>query len=504
MPNTTPDDPSNNPGDELFQQPPAPASDEEIEQQLTALNEHVNANPELAGNETVATALDNVNKQPRSSFSQSAGVITALNQAIPKFTDPNSNAEDIASGSLQLASSILYAASAIPGVVVITAPLGFLVGLVGAIVGIFGSKKQNMLDQIKVVVNDAVDRANSEQMQQDLAGAYRNILDRYITLSTILSSNSSIGPASAFYNQYSLDEFTAIASDEIGAAIKNLDLNADIAKKDNWDNSANTYFALSQVLMIKAMYISQGIAFFNIREDSAAGGLASESSILAKAAVGIFKSYANDAGKFICRPSIIQAGITHSVFRLPETRYRIIGVVFSQLGLIFWPYDGSQYRFTDTVSSAKQGNSCARLSVLNAFTSSPEMALGNDFKFSASDVTGEKTHFMLWADPDSNYDTFYNPPPRYRWFLQPSVNSHNLGYRECYIFRVNPTAQERQDYKLKDFNGSLVMIGDVDKDAVWHMKTKDKSVDKSKYGDIVNPKGDSVGWSCWMLLAELQ
>lgn len=487
--------------------PPPQSSDDDLYNQITLLNDNINQDPELSSNETIMAALNQINSQPRSSFSQSAGVITTLNQVLPKFTDPNSNAEDYASGSLQLVSSILYASSAIPGAVVVTAPLGFIVGLVGAIVGLFGAKKSNMLDQIKVIVNDATDRQTSEQMQQDLAGAYTEIRDKYITLCGILRDNSTIVPGGNYYNDYKQEDFTAVASNEIGAAIDNLRLNTqDLSKKDNWENTANTFYALSQVLIMKAMYISQGIAFFNIRQDPNNNTKNSQSSTLSSSAITIFDAYKTSAGPYVCRPNMYQAGVTHCIFRMDEIRFRLIGVLFSQLGLEFWPVNATQYRFTDTVSSmGHQGSACTRLTTLDMYHAGKEQVLYLDMHF----VSGDKaqsagTHFMLWADPDSNYSGYNPEPPRYRWYLQPAISASDAaGMQEVYIFEVSPSAQDRSTFKISDTANSLLMIGDTNKDNVWFSHTKEPQREKRGYADCISSSANAND-CIWILLGEMQ
>lgn len=479
---------------------PPPMDDADLYDQLTIMNDTINGNHELSSNAAVTAALNKINNQPKSSFAQSGQVITSLNQVLPKFIDPQSSAQDYASGALQLTSSILYAASAIPGAVVITAPLGFLVGLAGAIVGLFGSKKPNMLDQIKVIVNDATDRQTSEQLQQDLAGAYREIHDKYITLSTIMSENSEIVPGGNYYNSYpQLDNFTDIASQHIGAAINNLRMNASLDRKDNWENTATTFFALSQVMTMKAMYISQGIAYYNIRQDTANGTEHSESSSLTKAAISIFTQYTNDAGKYFCKPGVAQAGITHAIFRLPEYQFRLIGILYARLGMSFWPFGASEYR-----------DDHGRMTTLDMRKRSPEQVLNNSMGFTSKDIYGSGTYFFIWGDDDKNYRG-YDPdseppryePPRYRWYMLPAENPHNLPTQAIYLFEVNPSPEERTKYNITDTENSLLMIGDTDKDNVWFSHSKEPRRDKRTYADCIKDAGQ-VQTAIWILLKQNQ
>jgi hypothetical protein len=489
------------------------SSDDESPASLGDLNHQIDSDPLLSSSPGVQQAQKNLNEQAKqnpSAFNQSGQVIDALNSGIAVWTNPNSSAEQIASSSLNVASKVLYATAAIPGVDIVTAPLGFLVGLIGAIVGVFGShKKTNYYQALQKMIDDAVNQLESEQVDQDLAGALNTMQGQYWTICDILSLGA-VPAGSPIAQDFGTESFTTAASQQLGEAFKNLEINLPYAKRDNWDNAAETYHSLATVLAFKVMYLMQGVSYFQL-VDANTSDPGRRAQVLIDYINSLYarSSELGQAAIYMVRPDITHSVITQAIYRLSEDEFRSIGALMAYYiddpnatgtKPWFWPTNATQYRF-----HAADGDMVRLSTWANRIKKDPRVLLGNETFADAGDAgyAGTQSHWMLWADTDA-----YSPQPYYRWYLQTADGGKTRG---TFLFQVFPTADEIDEYNIADYDisnsqaPSLLFISSVGKDEVWHSSGKDTALHRdASFADIINGQDGKKNANkyLWVLLSE--
>ena len=470
----------------------------EISVQLEQINKKIDNDPILSASQGVKSAQEAVNSKPVNYFANSGQVITQLNSSIDVFTNPSSSPEDIAASSLQLTSKVLFATSGIPVVGEVTAPIGFLVGLIGSIVGAFGSKKKsNFMDKINQMIKDASFAQESDFVDANLDGAMNKMKTDYATMNDILSSGE-VPSGAPITGDFSLKDFLDQADDSLGSSFSILEKNADLERKDNWSNSARNFSNICKLITFKAMYLSQGIAFYQLVDKNTSDPNRRAAAVVNSLNNTFPQKYHSLAVPFFVNPNLNHAGITHFIYKLSENDFRSIGSLFvfmNNNSHEFWPSGASQYRFkvTDKQKSDYNGQ-VIRMSTLHR---SDDHILDNRLKFTHHEPTDIKSHFSLWADTDK-----YSPQPYYRWFFQPVDDEKNKGQQKSYIFEVKPTQDEIKKYKLPDSkNNTLLMIGDTDKDKVWYSSSdSDKPMKRKSYGDLLSKK--ELNKCLWFLQSE--
>lgn len=483
------------------------SDDELLVPGLSTLNEQIDSDPILSSSLGVQQAQKSLNEQAKqnpSAFSQSGQVIDALSSGITVWTDPNASAEQIASSSLNVASKVLYASAAIPGVDVITAPLGFIVGLIGAIVGVFGShKKTNYYQVLQKMIDDAVNQLESEQVDQDLAGALNTMQGQYWTICDLLSQGE-VPSGSPVIQDFNTQSFTTAASQQLGEAFKNLEINLPYEKRDNWDNAAETYHSLSTVLAFKVMYLMQGVSYFQL-VDANTSDPGRRAQVLLDYINSLYarSSELGQAAIYMVRPDITHSVITQAIYRLSEDEFRSIGALMAyyvndprapEPKPWFWPTNATQYRF-----HAPEGDVVRLSTWSNRVGKHPRVLLADETfgDNTHGSYTGEQSHWMLWADTDD-----YRPQPYYRWFLQAIDGSTTRG---VFLFQVFPTAAEVSEYNIVDTQGrSLLFISSVGKDEMWHSSNQGTELHRdAPFAEMINGqngKNKNANKYMWVLL----
>lgn len=487
--------------------------------EIDRISKKVDRSPALRNSNGVKEAMDELKDAParngkttKEYFAESERILASLNDGIDVFADGDSSPEQIASKSLNLLSSVMYAASAIPGAPVVTAPLGFVIGLVGAVLGALGKDDGSpLLRQFEKIVNDAVDRGVSDQMNDDLEGALRNIYSRLSGMNIELDQGY-VEEGDGFTAPTMMD-FMAVGSDRIGAAFENLDRNLDVAKHDNWSNAAYTYYLLVRVLLLKGVYLLQGAAWYRMvweenKEPDDRYGPANSQEVIKRISTEFTPYVMKHAGRYFVNPDLRHAAMTHYIYRLPKAEFRLVATAMGdflarenrKLEYLeekpypdFWPREASQYR-TD--------EGYIRLSTLYDFYEKDRKhVLKQNMRFSYENPTGEASHYSIWSDGGND-----DPSPHYRYYLEPEPDHFGRGYERVYIFPVFPSEAEIHAHELPDYGrNTLLMIGYGDKghDRAWRASSSGDAVHHTQYYKMLNGTHAASKY-LWLLLDKEQ
>jgi len=317
----------------------------------------INAVPELASSVAVQaslSAIENIAKDDKAFFDEVDGVFDAIGEAIPKFTNPNSNGADIASGILAITGAVVMVAGRVTGVAMIAGPLGYAIKLVGSIVGVFGnSKTSQYFNALEQMVNDAVDRVNTEQVNQDIAGAFSQMYQRHQVIAYLLTNTYSDPQRQLLYTNPDITVmmFADEAEKELGAAYKNLSYNTDKSKKDNWANAAETFYSLSQLVAFKVLYLLEGFAYFQLAEsgtfplskdksDNQQPNVPTRTATMNAVIQNFMGNYAKKGDPYFVAPTIQTGVITNCIYQFPENKFKFIATLYYYLPAVkpvYWP-----------------------------------------------------------------------------------------------------------------------------------------------------------------------
>lgn len=465
-----------------------------VTQSLTEINMTINNIKILRESTGVQSALNDLKEevsQKPSAFSESGQVIDQLNSSIAVWENPKSNAADIVSSSLALTSKILFA-SGLGG-------LGFIIGLGGAIAGAFGSKKStNYYNVLNTMINGAVNRLNSELIDESLSGGLREMETNFWTINDILDKGE-VPKNSPITFDYSTKDFTTAATKQLGAAYKNLQLNLSYDHRENWENAAETFYTMSQILNFKVLLLTQAVAFFQL-VDANSSDPDRRASVILDYLNNEFPSTAkSQTAPYMMKPDLAHGAITQAIYRLPDDKFRIVGSLMAYLNdqkMLFWPHGASQYRFK---SSPNSKNLAVRISTwYDRKQKDPARVLFNDLIFHNKKHDGYKTiktHWSLYPDTEE-----YSPQPYYRWFLQALQDDHSKGTLDIFLFEVKPTQEEIQKYNIPDpKENSLLIIGDYAQDKLWRATHEDHGLHHTSYADMISNK-HTPAKCLWVLL----
>lgn len=540
-------------------------------EEFKKLEAQILSTPGLNENEAVKQSLDEINavydKDKKSNyFDTTTDVFKAIGSGIGKFTKKDANGADIASGILVISSAVFKMLGLIPGAKVITGPLSMAFKLFGSIAGYFGSSKTSRYYlALETMVNDAVDRVNSEQTVENLNGAMNEIQERQGKIAHLLSLKYTNAPEqlSIYNNEITTDYFSGAGEFELGAAYDNISKNIGKSHRGNWARTAGTFYSICELVSYKHLFLLQGIAYFQLAETDRSES--SKNATVTFSTSAFMKKYYDKSLPYFERPSLRTAAITHYIYRLTESSFNFIALLcdtLSEGSATYWPEKASNYEFGCSISGkhdAGGGPKCIKLTTLFAHresNSDKNRVLKNPFGVksnreniegghsigipefvSKKDAAGYKqfTHFEIKKLLNGKADK----PPYYNWSLS-AQNQHSEFYidrshspagkhryksftfsDQGYIFRVFPTDDELTSgkghweaewHKKPEKGRTYIMIGSRGgkEDEVWATKHKKNTgsedhFEKKSYFDIVYNDHDTYGCPdhcLWYLMKE--
>ncbi len=345
-----------------------------VSKRVAELEKMVADTPALAKNAAVTESLDAINKKLETDpeyFDALDGVFEALTNTIPKLASTDSNGADITSGVLEIASALIKAIAIVSGGSVITEACAYVVKIVGSIVGAFGSYDGSYKKQLETMISDAMKEMGTDAAMKQLSGQISEMQSSQELLASILSKTYA-DPKKLIddYKDFSVKYFVTMAEDELGQTIYVISSNANKDSRKNWSNAADTFYMLTQLIAYKALFMLEGISFYNLAEDGAAEKTLANQMV--DSLNDFMVRYAGKGAPFFAKPNIQHAAITQFIYRFSDKKFRFVyGVYnyFSPKGLDLW--SAAAYKFdcklnTHNVSLTKTGFNCVRLSTLYA------------------------------------------------------------------------------------------------------------------------------------------